>query len=57
MKKSLQREEKQRALEIISEDICERNTRTPVLKATLMCPMTGVTTIIETRNKIVEASV
>ena len=40
----------------ILKDSCERNIRSPILKATVTCPMTGVTTIIETQSKIIEAA-
>ena len=41
----------------MSKDICKKNTRDPILKATVTCIDTGVTTIIDTQNKIFEAVV
>ena len=46
----------QRELGRISKYIFEQNTRAPVLKATVMCPVTRVTTTIETKNEIVKAA-
>ena len=57
IKKLLQIEGKQEELGRISEDIRKQNTRVPVLKATVMFINTGVTTIIDTQNNIVEAAV
>ena len=57
MKKLFQREGKQKELGIISKDIRKKNTRAPVLKATVTSIDTGVTTIINTQNNIVEASI
>ena len=56
MKKLRQREEKQKEPGRISKDIQERNTRAPVLKDTVMCSDTGVTTILDTQNEIVQVA-
>ena len=56
MKKMIQREEKARELGRICKDIHERNSRSPVVKATVILSITGVTTIIETQNEMVKAA-
>ena len=57
MKKMLQKEDKQKELGRISKDIFERNTRAPLFKATVTWIDTGITTIIDTQNEIIEAAV
>ena len=55
-KKMFQRESKQKELGRISRDVQERNTRAPVLRATVTCSDTGVTTILDNQIKIVQAA-
>ena len=56
MVNSNKREGKQKELDKISKAIRERNTRAPILKATVTCIKTGVTTILDTQNDIVQAA-
>ena len=51
MKKLLQREGKQKELGQISKAICKHNTRDPILKFTVKCINTVVTTILETHKE------
>ena len=52
----LQRESKQKELGQISRDVRERNTRAPVLRATVMCSDTGVMTILDDQIEIFQAA-
>ena len=56
MQKIFQRESNPKELCQISKDIQEQNTRAPILKDTVMCSDTGVTTMVDTQNKIVQAA-
>ena len=51
------REKHSRELGKILKEICKHNSRSPVLKATAICPITAeVTTIIKTQEEIVKAA-
>ena len=50
-----QRESKKKELGQISRDVQERNTRAPVLRSTVTCSDTGVTTILDDQIEIVQA--
>ena len=54
--KIIQRESKQKEVGQISRDVRERNTRAPVLRATMTCSDTGVTTILDDQIEIVQAA-
>lgn len=56
MKKMMSSKEHSRDIGRISKDIHECNNRTLVLKATVICSITGVKSIIKIHEKIVEAA-